>query len=112
MVTFKLNWDADINMTHKVGQVQIVPRDLVRVFGPSQAGDGDGKTQAEYWFTSETGKVFTLYGWKQPDGFEQSPFVCKFSIGGRGADDVETVEFIQWLAAQVGETLLTKLGSY
>jgi hypothetical protein len=105
---FKLSQDADINGTHRVGEITCAPATLVEKFGQPQASDGY-KVSGEYTFENEAGEVFTLYDWKStslydddfgspsPGAFWRQASPQQFNIGGR----TNAFDFVDWLEGKV-----------
>ena|SRR5581483_10481158 len=118
MATFTLTPDADIDGTHKIGEIVLVARQLVDRFGPPEEGDGY-KVSGEYRFEDAQGCVYTIYDWKEttlfddgveegeepsaptPEEFWGNENPTTFQIGGREANDVEA--FKTWLSGTVVE---------
>jgi hypothetical protein len=118
MATFTLTPDADIDRTHKIGQIVLVARQLVDRFGPP--GEADGyKVSGEYRFEDSQGRVYTVYDWKETtlfdDGVEEGDELsaptpeefwgnenpATFQIGGRADNDVEA--FKNWLSGAIAD---------
>lgn len=111
MSKFRLDQQADVNMTHLVGYVSAVPARLIEVFGPPTGGDY--KVSGEYAFVREDdGRVVTLYDWKATTLYEEEkfrtpemlwsgrePFV--FHVGARVG--IDNSGFSEWLEEQLKE---------
>lgn len=91
-MSIRLDEDADMCGTCKIGEYRISPAILVRAFGePNSTGDGY-KVDAEYLFSDEEGNVYSLYAYKAtslydaelptPEAFWQKGSPQEFSIGG------------------------------
>jgi hypothetical protein len=69
MPAFSLKPEADVDGTHKIGQIVLVARRLVDRFG--SPGEGDGyKVSGEYRFEDAQGRVYTVYDWKETSLFD------------------------------------------
>jgi len=91
--------------------VDLVPSDLVERFGKPREGDGY-KVSGMFFFTNDTGDVFTIYDWKvttlycgedsmcpTPDEFWQDWDLHTFQIGGNNAKKLSL--FMRWLAEEL-----------
>lgn len=105
---FQLNPEANINGTSLQGYVRVAAADLVARFGQPEKSDGY-KVSGEYLFTDETGRVFTIYEYKEtslydgdgpsPQAFWSSTVPFNFHIGAMSKDGVDT--FAAWIQEQV-----------
>lgn len=107
---YKLNQDADINMTCLGGTIQANYMELQSAFGP--AGEGDGyKISGEWRFKDQDGRVFTLYDYKLTYLYERSgPHVAvfrakrarsEFHIGCRQENKTLVPHFSEWIRSQL-----------
>lgn len=107
-MTYKLNPNADINGTHKQGELQTTFGQLLAVFGMPEESDGH-KSSGDWIFESKAGDVFTIYDWKSTslydsslpsvDEFRRSPAIVTFSVGGRG----NASDFLMWVSWRLNE---------
>ena len=101
---FHLTPNADINGTHKIGEIHIRFLDLVTMFGMPEESDGY-KVSGEWRFTSDSGKVFTIYDWKRThlydsslpsvEEFREYPEAQQFSVGGHEMAGIG--DFVRWV---------------
>ena len=118
---FKLDFDADVGGTAKIGDIEVCPADLVRLFGQPDGPSGDGKVSGEYRFVTPEGLVVTLYDYKETTAYYgtgdpdiptpeelwalEAPFA--FSVGGTlrchecGENDALFQAFKDWLLPKV-----------
>ena len=99
----------EVNGTSRVGEIEVVYKDLVAAFG--EPGESDGhKVSGEWCFVnSETGEAYTLYDWKSTclyddmlpsvERFRANPRPQWFNIGGNGRGDVK--EFKRMMLAHI-----------
>ena len=118
MTDFRLNPDANVNHSHKISEVTLVPGRLVECFGPPRECDGY-KVSGVYRFVDDVGRGYTVYDWKStslyndrvlageecdlptPQKFWSSEEPQEFSIGGRDGCDVPAFE--AWLRDHAGD---------
>ena len=75
--------DVTLFGTGKVGEIEATFDELQRVFGAPEitpAGDGDGKTRANWWLRSDDGTVASIYDWKESTPLEA---LTTWHVGGR-----------------------------
>jgi len=113
---FKVNFDASIEGTCLQGYAKIPPSTLKAVFGEPRLADCY-KVTGEWVFQAESGRVFTLYDYKQtslywhnsgfeaptPEEFWSLTIPVEFDIGGQNYEPgaVTSDDFIDWLLAQI-----------
>ncbi len=98
---FKLSPNADINGTHKVGDLcNVSPAELVAAFGAPGEDSEDGKTNGAFYFESTDAdsvtRLFTVYAYKHRVDWDSTTAI-DWSVGGFTAP----AEFIHWLVATV-----------
>lgn len=104
---FHLAPNADINGTHKVGEICIRFLDLVTLFGMPEESDGY-KVSGEWRFVADDGRIFTIYDWKETslydsdlpsvEEFRENPNPQMFSVGGHKVEG--SADFIKWINAK------------
>ena len=103
---------AETHMTHRFGEVQLIPRSVIRCFGESRSGD-EFKISREWVFTRGE-SVFTLYHWKStnlydsdmwtPEELWASGELFDFHVGSREpATETDVAEFIAFLLQTTAE---------
>lgn len=107
METFKIDSTADVNGTHRVGEIETTYAKLRKAFGEPTECDGY-KVSGEWTFTDEQGQVFTLYDWKLTslydsdlptvEEFRRKRKPSQFNIGG----NCDATNFILWLKGKIG----------
>ena len=60
--------NAEMNATHRFGEIQIIPSAVVRCFGEGESGDGFKVFRT--WIFRRGDLVFTLYDWKSTSLFD------------------------------------------
>ena len=60
---FRLNPEADADMTYFVAEIDVAPALLIELFGHPAPADGY-KVSGQFRFTNSDGAVFNIYDWK------------------------------------------------
>ena len=99
--------DYDLNGITIMGEVEVVPADVVRCFGRPSPGDSF-KISGEFAFASDRDEVFVLHDWKSTrlfygEGLSPSEFWAlespiELSISSL---DLDTTQFANWLQEQL-----------
>jgi|GEM_PF-3631749 hypothetical protein len=109
MTTFRLvdGKNYDLNGITTMGEVEVVPADVLRCFGKPSTGDGY-KISGEFVFANDRDEVFVLHDWKSTrlyDGEGLSPvdfwaltLPLELSISSL---DLDTTQFANWLQEQL-----------
>ena len=63
-MTFQLSTDADTSGVSGLTNLELIPVDLVEMFGRPAEGDGN-KVSGEFIFANDKGDVFTIHDWKE-----------------------------------------------
>ena len=106
---FKLDDNASIHGTHLIAYVTMIPSELVKRFGEPKESDGY-KVSGEYVFTSDHGRVFTLYDWKSTNLYDDKDAISpkelwaskepfQFNIGGNSTAGLS--DFQDFLGARI-----------
>ena len=66
---YKLDFDADINMTMLKGAFTSTFPQMLKVFGKGL--EGDYKISMEWVFTDDNNNVFTVYDWKSTNLYDR-----------------------------------------
>ena len=93
-------------MTHRFGEVQLIPRSVIRCFGEGESGDGFKVSRT--WVFRRGELVFTLYDWKSTNLFDSEMWtpeelwasgeVFDFHVGSREpATESDVADFIAFL---------------
>lgn len=104
--TYKLENSQAADWTHAFDEIQLVPADVVRRFGPGHAGDGFKVSRQ--WVFSKRDLIFTLYDWKStylydvefwtPEDLWASEFQFDLHIGSKApATKQDAAEFAAYL---------------
>ncbi len=103
---FVVDGTASVDGTYLVGSIHTSYAELVDAFGEPLPGD-DYKVSSE-WIIRDTlsGKVFTIYDWKETDLYrEDLPTVEKFRSSGRTTWHIggksNPSDFINWLTSKL-----------
>jgi hypothetical protein len=109
MTTFRLvdGKSYDLNGITIMGEVEVVPADVVRCFGKPSPGDGY-KISGEFVFTNDRGEVFVLHDWLStklyygeglsPVEFWALTLPQELNISSL---DLNTTQFANWLQEQL-----------
>src|SRR5258708_30261478 len=112
MAVFQLNPKGRIDGTHNIGEIRLIPRQLIEKFGQPEKCD-EYKVSGQYRFVDDSGRTYTLYDWKStslyndgandgvesefptPEEFWAGEDPYNFQIGG--TDDCDVGAFKVWL---------------
>ena len=108
---FRLNPNADTSEVSALMDIELIPVDLVEVFGTPVECDGN-KVSGEFIFANDKGDVFTIHDWKEttlfwgedpgcltPGEFWQDDELHTFYIGGNNAKRLQP--FMKWLCDEL-----------
>lgn len=106
-MAFQLSTNADTSGVSGLTNLELIPVDLVEIFGKPAEADGN-KVSGEFIFANDKGDVFTIHDWKEttlywgessacltPEEFWQDDELHTFQIGGNNKNKLST--FMKWL---------------
>jgi hypothetical protein len=106
-MAFRLSTNADASNVSGLADIELLPIDLVEMFGKPSEGDGK-KVSGEFIFANDKGDVFTIHDWKAttlfwgedsgcltPEEFWQDDEIHTFYVGGNNRKRLSI--FMKWL---------------